>query len=247
MSVERNDIILFTQGRDGKPVAYDSTGKVILCKHAIDIGYARVTSVEERSNVFLITAEPEYGYDYYEDIEYAEFKEVLKRFGFKIGFERPFKYQFNESEPARNETQLFAYNTTNNCVIVAVTYRGFHFNGIDLYCPGIRAIDNLKLIGFSFGCDNITGFDLCCVRGQATKNLISRYMSRVEHDQIENGKEWPISVMPSTWTYADNEIDFRDEDDNWALGKNTLSRLAAAPKEATDIFKNCTNYEYIFK
>lgn len=44
------DEICFFEGKGDKPVAYGTYGKVVLCKHKVPLGYARVLTVEEKEN-----------------------------------------------------------------------------------------------------------------------------------------------------------------------------------------------------
>lgn len=55
--IRKDDIILFVKGNNERPIGYTLSGKVILCKNDITLGYAKVKSVEEREKVILVEAE----------------------------------------------------------------------------------------------------------------------------------------------------------------------------------------------
>lgn len=247
-SVNRNDIVLFVKGKDDKPIAYADNGKVILCKHSIDCRYVRITSVEEKPTVVLVTAENEYAYDYYDGISYEEFKEMIEHKGFNIEFERPFDYTPREGEATRKEMQLYAWNPDNNCVIVANTYNNREtLCSIELYCPGVDIWETRGLKGSYAGTSNFSIFELTRNHSIGCNRALDTYMRITRDFQQEKGKEWPDTESPNMWTYADKAEDFENKDGSWGLGINTLSRLSAASKEATDIFKHCIAYKHIFK
>ena len=77
-TIEVGSEVCFFEGKKEKPVAYTALGKVILCKHKIPLGYARVTSVEEREKYYLVTAE-HIVRDLYSGIDYNDFIQVLSK------------------------------------------------------------------------------------------------------------------------------------------------------------------------
>lgn len=231
------DEVVFFEGRNSKPVAYHE-GKVVLCKHKIPFGYAKIKKVEDRGRYFLVTAD-HIVRDVYTGINYEDFMAVLPLHGFKVGFDKTFAHHRND-DSVTMEHQIFAYNPHNNVVIVAETFtweederaERMKFNSINVYCPQINAFQASRCNLFSHGCGNMTVYDL--ERGYSNSDLLSWINQIMEN--IDN-PIWPAKEYPSLWTYEDN--DCTDENGNWDLGTKNLKKLLDAPKEALNCFKGC--------
>jgi len=226
--------VCFFEGKKDRAVAYTETGKVILCKHRIPLGYAKIKSVEDRGNYFLVTAD-HIVKDVYSGIDYDDFIAVLPMHGFRIGFDRTFTHRYDSGNEIQ-EHQIYAYNLKNNVVIVAETFRWegstrVGFNTIDVYCPQVSIFDF-----------NRCGYAECGSGNMAVFNLVSRHngcdllkwINNIMED-IEN-PFWPENDYPSLWTYEDTET--TDENGNWNLGERHLPKLLDAP-ESLRIFKGC--------
>lgn len=238
--IEVGSEICFFEGKKGNPVAHTVLGKVILCKHKMPLGYARVTSVEEREKYYLVTAE-HIVRDLYSGINYEEFIQVLPLQGYKIGFDRTFDHDMDE-QGIMAEHQIFAYNLQNRVVIVAETFtweKGGRvgFNSIKIYLPGISVFTGYRKRTrlFRSGGASITQLDA----GSTSYNqdgileYVNDLMEREGH-----GNTWPADEYPSMWTYADDDLEY-NEDGEWTLGKTTLKRLNLAPRECLYIFAGC--------
>ncbi len=229
------DEVVFFEGRNNKPVAYWD-GKVVLCKHKIPLGYAKVKSVEDKGRCFVVTAD-HIVKDVYSGIDYEDFLAVLPLHGFKIGFDRPFNHQRNDGSIAV-EHQIFAYNEQNKCVIVAETFTWewttrIGFNAIDVYCPQLNVFRYNRCGLISNGSGNMTVFNLVQVNNHC--GLLNWVNSQME--DIEN-PHWPEKEYPSLWNYEDSN-DCYDENGEWNLGKKNLKKLLDAPKEALLVFSGC--------
>lgn len=231
--VEVGDEICFFEGKNDKPVAYVWTGKVILCKHKIPLGYARVKSVEDRGKFFLITAE-HIVKDVYSYIDYEDFMKALPLHGFKIGYDKTFEANHFD-EGVKTEHDIFAYNLQNHVVIVANTFTSgdrMIFNSIDVYCPGLNWANYHRNKLFSSGSGTICNFNL--VHGYRLEGLLDWVNKQMEGVTAV----WPEKEYPSMWTYEEHES--YDEEGNWNLGKRSLEKLFDAPIEVLEVvFKDC--------
>jgi len=232
--------VCFFEGKKDRPVAYTDIGKVILCKHRIPLGYAKIKSVEDKGNYFLVMAD-HIVKDIYSGIDYDDFIAVLPLHGFKIGFDRTFIHRYNSGNEIQ-EHQIYAYNLKNNVVIVAETFKWedsnrVGFNAIDVYCPQV-SVFNFNRCGYvELGSKNMTVFNL--VRQNNGYDLL-KWINNIMKD-IKN-PFWPEDDYPSLWTYEDTEI--TDENGNWNLGERHLAKLLDAP-ESFKIFKGCKFLEKI--
>jgi len=206
-------------------------GKVILCQYKIPLGYAKIKSVEDRGNYFLVTAE-HIVKDVYTGIDYDDFIKVLPLHGFNIGFDQIFTHKYTDDEETQ-EHQIYAYNLKNNVIIIAKTFtwkgdtrKGF--NSINVYCPQVSVFNFSHCGCISHGTNTMTVFDL--VRGSGDVDLLQWINSIMEG--VEN-PIWSEDDYPILWTYEDN--DTTDEKGNWHLGKKHFQRLLEAP-ESLKIF-----------
>ena len=232
--VEVGDEICFFEGKNNKPVAYIWTGKVILCKHKIPLGYARVKSVEDRGKFFLVTAE-HIVKDVYSGIDYEDFLKVLPLHGFKIGYDKTFEADHFD-EGVKIEHQVFAYNLQNRVVIVANTFTRengrMKFNSINTYCPNLGFFKYHRNVHFSNGSADMCCFDL--EYGFNHKDLLD-WVNKQMEDVIA---VWPENDYPSMWDYAQHES--FDKDGHWNLGEVNLRKLLDAPMEVLKVvFNGC--------
>ena len=231
--IRKDDIILFVKGNNERPIGYTLSGKVILCKNDIALGYAKVKLVEERKKVILVEAENVL-YDYYNGMNYNDFLKLLQIFNFKIGYDLPFIYHSYEGRDEngnkiyvdKNEHQIFAYNLDYNVVIVAETWNNSNtFNSIEIYCPNING-HKIGDIMLRSGTSKMALFDITFyVYHIPPLHYIMKKMQMVS-------KEWPKNESICLWHYADE----RDENNLW---DKTIDRIFLAPAEVDEIFKNC--------
>lgn len=131
------DIVLFKETtrtlKSGKKVkssiAYDDNGIVVFCKHPIKNVYARVKSIEDRGNYYLVTAE-NIVYDLYRNMPYNELLKVLDYQGYKIGF----------TYDNIGGKFIFAYHPLNNSCLQISSWENT-LSEIKMYCPGVRGND----------------------------------------------------------------------------------------------------------
>ena len=232
--------VCFFEGKKDRPVAYDSLGKVILCKHDISLGYAKVKTVEEKDNFYLVTAEHIIK-DVYSGINYDEFLKVLPLHGYKVGFDRIFKHNSLSMGEYIDEHQIFAYNLQNKVVITAETFnwddkQKNQFNTIRIYLPGANCFScgacYYKM--FSQGNGEMSIFDA----GSTSRNETD-VLARMNELAERFGGDWPADEYPSLWTYAKSDNVEHDDDGNWILGEWSLQRLKLADPECLQIFKGC--------
>ena len=227
------DEVVFFEGKKNKPVAYMWDGKVILCKHKIPLGYAKILTVEDKERYYLVTAE-HIVKDVYSEIDYDDFIRVLPLHGFKLGYDKTFQAN-HWDEGIKTEHQIFAYNPENKVVIVANTFttRGRQkFNTIETYCPGLNIFNYNRNKTVSHGSSLLTVFDL--ERGYSLSDLLA-WVSK-QMDGVDS--VWPKNEYPSLWTYEDKGS--YDDNGNWNLGKSNLKKLLDAPIEVLNVvFKGC--------
>lgn len=230
--LKEGTVVLVKEGKGKRPVAFTFEGKVILFKNSVKLGFARITSIIDKGNCFLCEAE-NIVKDYYQDIPYEEFLEVLKLKEYKIGFDIPFKYKEYE------ERQLLAYNLDYNTIIIANTFKG-NFNSINVYCPNLPIFTFFRSL-FSHGGGNLSVLELCH-SGNISFPLecIHEEMEKVKK---EKGVKWAESEDISLWTYADPST---DKDGNWILWESTIDRVLLADKEIEKILGNSKRMKPIF-
>lgn len=229
-----NDTVIFKKGYNEKMIAYTTEGKIIICKHHIPSGYAIIKTIEDKGNCFIVTAEHIIK-DYYYDINYEEFLQVLPLHGFKIGYDIPFHYDSMNTD----ERQIFAYNLDNHCVIVAETIDNKScFNSIELYCPNIDDKDvQFKVKGLSIGSSKMCIFNLVNSFESGSLEYFNNYMKSIKEN---HGIEWDENEYVRLYHYvdADDENKKYDKDGNFAIWENTIDRLLLVNKEVDVIFKN---------
>ena len=223
-------------------MGYTLSGKVILCKNDITLGYVKVKSVEEREKVILVEAENVL-YDYYNGMNYNDFLKLLQIFNFKIGYDLPFVYSYykekDENENViygnKNEHQIFAYNLDYNVVIVAETRNERkNFNSIEVYCPNING-HKIRSKMFESGTSIMAKFN----------PVFHSYYIPPLHSIIKMmktvSKEWPKNETISLSHYED-----RSTIEPFKLWDKTINRILLVPSEVDEIFKNCERMKPIW-
>lgn len=228
--IKIGDEIIFFEGRDGKNVAYNPFGKVILCVHDIPLGYAKVKKVvAEKERVILVKAQHIIR-DLYSGITYDDFIKVLPKFSYKIGFDREFKNTLGGVDTM--EHHIYAYNMNTGAIINACTITSdlSHkqcFDEISVYLPNVPAHNNIRHHGYVRGGQDLTVFDFANSyhRYDILKD-IDNILYLVDHSFID--RYWSRLRNVTLTTYMD---DFLDRE-------YSNVRLKLAP-ESLKLFKNC--------
>lgn len=212
LGIKDGDVIRFFRGKKDKIVSFTTGGKVIFSRdRKIKPGYYRVSNIEDREKTILVSTE-RVAYDYYPEIDYKEFKEVLKNLGFKIGFEEDFDYIVPIDQTLRHEKMLFAYNLDNNVVVVAESFDNQGtFNSIEVYCPGMNCFSVRSRL-FKMGGSTHSVFDLACCDA-CNKNLgIMHMILNVMQDIVDRGaNHFGESDTISLWNYVEGRNDYSEE------------------------------------
>lgn len=226
------DDVVFFEGRRGRSIAYSPSGKVVLCNHPIELGFAKIKIVEERDRFYLVTAD-HIVKDVYKDIVYEEFMEVLKLFNYKVGLDTLFT-----GMNGTDEHFIYAYNLEFNTIIVAETFtRSYEdklrFNSIKVYLPGVSCRDFIRSSVFSSGSESYVMLDLAFAQTRTSSYLemVKKCMSRVEL------RRYPKDFYPILWDYTES-IGLNNEGTT-NLGKRCLNKLLLVP-ESLQIFEGCS-------
>ena len=85
--------------KNGKLIAYSSSGKVILFENSkeLHVGYVQITKVHEKERVYIARGQ-NVPFDYYHGISNDELEEVLKDLGFVEEYTREFNYDTGDGE-----------------------------------------------------------------------------------------------------------------------------------------------------
>lgn len=192
------NIVRFMKGKKKGYIGYDAYGKVILARNEVQIGYYKISNIEEREKVILVDAE-RIPYDYFPDITYNEFLDVLKYNGFKIGFIEDFHYVRGNYES--DDHLVFAYDVETHIVIVAQSWKnGKSFNSIDVYCPGMNCFDVRSKL-FSNGNSSICVFNLC-YEDVLNKNKGAFHIFKENMDGIKDNNYKGYNSI-SLWNYSE--------------------------------------------
>lgn len=225
------DEVLFFEGKNNRNIAYFWDGKVIICKNKISKGYARITSIEDRGNFFLVMAEHIIK-DYYEDISYDEFMKLLPMFGFKIGYNLEFKNKHAKEDGTHPiENQIFAYNLELGMIIVAETWSIWGektFNTINVYCPYMNAFTNP--IGLFCGSVDMSVLNLCNIDKSITNVLKNICIAQKENVEYASNL-WPMDEVPLLFNYSESN-------DGGNLWERTITRILLVDKEIDSLFVN---------
>lgn len=232
-SIKLGDIYYFEKGKKDRFISHTDYGKVIIAENCSSRGFAEVTSFDDREKV-IIAKVKRCLYDYYEDMRYEDFKELLVRRGYKIAFEQPFKAKYRMYEKGRytDEMRLVAYSEKLHMIIVADTFEAKStFNSIDCYCYGVNCLrlSFLREKLLSMGSSTCTVFDLC--KGFPYSSVYSPLHSVEAFCVSELNFKIDRSDVPSGWTYADNPSSSEDFD------YFTDKFLNQCPKELRDWFE----------
>lgn len=233
------DIMFFNAGNDNRMISHTVDGKVVICKNKLEEGYARVLTVDERKTCFLVTAEHVVK-EMYENMKYLEFVEVLKLYGFKIGFEEPFTRKTLNRDVG--ERLLYAYKP-NGMVVVAQTFTLTldtvvfepRLEWVTVYCPNLSVhgvSDKLyKFVNQTRSTNDMTIFELADDTDLNAFSSIMRLMDRINRQLL-----WPVDEYP--WLTARGSEDDLDE------RSTSIERLASVP-ESLMIYKGCRFLEEI--
>lgn len=231
------DVIVFYEGKDEKSVAYCPSGKVILCRDRnMPLGYAEITSVQDKGNYFLVDAK-HIVKDLYSGIAYEDFIGALAEQRYKIGFDRIFG---NDRDGIlHDEHQILAYNMEFGIIIVATTASDHEWErmaSIEAYCPGLALGGVMHIRYFVHGSEDIAVFDFARCSGNGCDFLQNL------HRIMENcSPQWPKQASISLSTYADKETLLNGEEiGTWDA---TICRIYAVP-DVKEIMKNCTDFWY---
>lgn len=155
------NVVRFSKEKKKNFAGYSYDGKTILSREVVDSeGYYKLHDVEELDNAIIADTE-RVPYDYFPNITYAEFLEVLKYNGFKIGFIEEFKNKYNDC--GGKDYLVFAYDMETHMVIVAESWNsGECLNTIKVYCPGMNCFENDRTKNKLFiqGDSNVSVFNL---------------------------------------------------------------------------------------
>lgn len=204
--LEIGGIILFINGKKGRPISYTDSGKVILCQHSIQLGWAVVKSMVDKGNYYSVTAE-HIIHDLYRDIDYEEFMRVMDKRGFKIGFDETFTRR-SEVSPI-SEHYIYAYNKSNLICINAVTFtdkgKKSGFNTIHIYLPHVGAF---RLVNydrmFYHGGHNMSVLDSCHLPSTSHVMPLNHAEDLINQYGCPSADFWPEDELPSFYTYNDD-------------------------------------------
>lgn len=194
--------------RDGKLIAYNRDGKVILFDNSRDLhkGFVEITKVQEKKTAYIAHGR-NVPFDFYCGIPHAEFEEVLKNLGFVEEYTKEFMYNTDDEEYP-NKFKVYAnvsrkmlitvetwdtkdeesYNSVN--ITFAINVLGMHWRVLENY-------------GFSHGGGSISTFNL-------VNNTLDFPLHRVMDLQMKVD-DWN-GHTPSLWCYADGQPDVYPDD-----------------------------------
>ena len=155
--ISEHSVVRFEQGKKGNFIGHTEEGKVILSRNKADAGYYELSNIEEKETVIVANTK-KVPYDYFPDITYDEFLDVLQYNGFKIGFIEDFHHV--NGDYTGDDHLIFAYDMDTHIIIPAESLdSGRTFNSIEVYCPGIDAF-KVKTRLFSHGSEDLAVFNL---------------------------------------------------------------------------------------
>lgn len=208
------NIRLFKEGKPDKHgnnryVAFTDEGKVIISEKPISTGYYTITRMRELPKCIIAEELVPVNCDYYPEIGYSRFRELLLERGYKISFEMPFKYKNPLDEAFHDEMRLVAFSRELNMVIVADTiYDQTKFNSINCYCYGVNGLYGGSIL-FSMGSSTCCVMDLTYSR-RGIKTAPLHFVESIccRDENIANIHK--SNMLPFGWTYADNPMDEED-------------------------------------
>lgn len=235
------NIVRFIEGKNDKSVAYTDYGKVILCDHKIKSGFAKIESVLDKGNCFIVTAKHVLK-DLYPEIDYDDFIETISLFDYKIGFDRVFISSYTKFE----EHQIFAYNLNSKVCITAETITlsdKCKLNSIYIYLPSKSIFDfSIRDRNISYGGINLT----VLTASHRAFNALEYTDNIMKNVKEKRGDiKWPKDKYPSLATYEDRLSD-EEYECGVSLTKKCLQRLKLDnSKGYLEIFEGCDFLKYL--
>lgn len=229
MEEYKGKVYFFKKGKKDRYVSYTDLGKVIIGDNCKSEGYYNLTEVTEKETV-IIAKVKKYLYDYYDEMTYEDFKELVLERGYKLAFEQPFQRKYHmsgEDDKCTDEMRLVVYNKDLNMIIVADSINSMSlFNSVCCYCYGVNGNYLVKNKLFSHGSSNLTVFDLTYSYSYGISRPLHRVESYCYEDTLSKIKRCDA---PSGWTYTENPTDnFKYYEDRF---------LNQCPKELRDWFE----------
>lgn len=229
MEEYKGKVYFFKKGKKDKYVSYTDLGKVIIGDNCKSEGYYNLTEVTEKETV-VIAKVKKCLYDYYDEMNYEDFKELVLERGYKLAFEQPFQRKYHmsgEGDKCTDEMRLVVYNKDLNMIIVADSINSMSlFNSVCCYCYGVNGNYLVKNKLFSHGSSNLTVFDLTYSYSYGISRPLHRVEAYCYEDTLSKIKRCDA---PSGWTYTENPTDnFKYYEDRF---------LNQCPKELRDWFE----------
>lgn len=196
-------------------VSYTDFGKVIIARECPGEGFYSLVNVEERPKCIITDVKKEI-YDYYSGISYEEFKNLLKKRGYKLAFEMPLTYSYGD-KIISNEIRLVAYNPRLNMIVIVDTVNNKKGLVIACYCYGVSGNKFYSNPMFVSGSHNYAEFKLSAptLKGYKPLHIVESYCRGGVIDKISG------VGMPIGFTYADS---LRTEEDFVGYRKDFLNR-----------------------
>lgn len=247
MKLKENDVVYIEKSES---IEYEQTNyiyingkKKIFLSRGQDIseaGYYQLSNII-KDDMYITANAKKVVYDYYPDIKYFEFLEVLKANGFKIGFIEDYIYEHDKVSTLKaiiqksssiKEHLIFAYHLESKICIVAETsnhIRQNSFNFIALYLPCERIPANLVPCYKSKDCSI---FNLCKLQTyDMNSGFIHLFIEFAKGQDTSIINEYPLGLYNYAETLSGPEDYF-----------NILSKLKRANrKDMEQLFGNCAN------
>lgn len=198
IEIQTGDIVrIYKSQRDGSPISYTPTGKVILFqnKEKLRYGYGKIISIEKvKKNVIIVTAENciydfYYGYSNDEVIPLDELNKVLESLGFSQEYSTP----IND-----NNTFYVWANLETGAIITIETWNKENektYNTVDVYIPSSIPFNaRYDVLGIHMWTYNICEFNAVFSRSKFPLHDILKLCN--------NSKNWG-GQTPNLWHYGD--------------------------------------------
>lgn len=189
----KDSVYLFTEGNRDKYGSRRFISNTSVVKKIIGIG---------SENCILAT---DVLYDYYDGMDYDEFKELILSRGYLISHESPFVWNAPDGH-AYKDFQLVAFKKELNIVIIADSiYNKSTFNSIKCYCYGVDSDVAMLNELFIMGSYNCSVFDL--VSGKHTSQPLKAVesMAYTGNDVQILSTERPLGYFYSERGVADSD------------------------------------------
>lgn len=209
LSAKKGDIVrIHHSKRDGKLIAYDCKGKVILIKNQEDlhIGFGKIESIAEKERCYLAVLK-QVPYDIYgmnnrdeEVIPYEELKLVLSGLNFKHQLQLPIEETPYDLDP-NNFFDVWANLNTGDLITIETWNKDgkLSYNSIMLYIPTGNTLAFSFVgdrSGFSSGGFNTCCFNLVWCKDDTPLHTLLKYSSR--------SRDW-AGDTPHLWHYGDGQ------------------------------------------